>query len=231
MANIVMTFMARQFFLTQTSEMEEAARMDGYSTIVGDPNKMTLNSGAYTLAQSAIDKAVYDNGIKAIDRLNLNINPGEFCVLLGPSGCGKTTALRMIAGLESISDGYLKFNDVVVNSVAPKDRNISMVFQNYALYPFMSVYNNIAFGIKNKARNNPEYNDLKVQMKHAKNSNFDEIEEIKSELSIFKKGTATDRDKLLVLKRELKAAKIIKDIDEQKRIGIELEKLSNSLNG
>jgi multiple sugar transport system ATP-binding protein len=84
----------------------------------------------------------------AVDDLNLEINDGEFMVLVGPSGCGKTTALRMIAGLEAISDGEIRIGDKVVNDVPPKDRDIAMVFQNYALYPHMTVYDNMAFGLK-----------------------------------------------------------------------------------
>ena len=84
----------------------------------------------------------------AVKDLNLAIQDGEFMVLVGPSGCGKTTSLRMIAGLEEITDGSLKIGDRVVNDVAPKDRDIAMVFQSYALYPHMSVYDNMAFGLK-----------------------------------------------------------------------------------
>jgi multiple sugar transport system ATP-binding protein len=84
----------------------------------------------------------------AVKDLNLEIGDGEFMVLVGPSGCGKTTSLRMIAGLEEISDGALKIGDRVVNDVAPKDRDIAMVFQSYALYPHMSIYDNMAFGLK-----------------------------------------------------------------------------------
>src|SRR3954447_6421481 len=84
----------------------------------------------------------------AVDDLDLAIADGEFMVLVGPSGCGKTTSLRMIAGLEEVSDGSLKIGDRVVNDVAPKDRDIAMVFQSYALYPHMSVYDNMAFGLK-----------------------------------------------------------------------------------
>ena len=86
--------------------------------------------------------------VLAVNDLNLEIQDGEFMVLVGPSGCGKTTSLRMIAGLEEISDGTLKIGDRVVNDVAPKDRDIAMVFQSYALYPHMSVYDNLAFGLK-----------------------------------------------------------------------------------
>jgi ABC-type sugar transport systems, ATPase components len=84
----------------------------------------------------------------AVKDLSLEIGDGEFMVLVGPSGCGKTTSLRMIAGLEEVSDGALKIGDRVVNDVAPKDRDIAMVFQSYALYPHMSVYDNMAFGLK-----------------------------------------------------------------------------------
>src|SRR2546423_2271271 len=84
----------------------------------------------------------------AVKDLELGIQDGEFMVLVGPSGCGKTTSLRMVAGLEQISAGDLKIGDRVVNDVAPKDRDIAMVFQSYALYPHMSVYDNLAFGLK-----------------------------------------------------------------------------------
>jgi multiple sugar transport system ATP-binding protein len=91
---------------------------------------------------------VYDNGFRAVDALDLQIRDGEFMVLVGPSGCGKTTALRMLAGLEEISDGDLVIDDLVVNEVAPQKRDIAMVFQNYALYPHLSVYDNMAYGLK-----------------------------------------------------------------------------------
>jgi multiple sugar transport system ATP-binding protein len=84
----------------------------------------------------------------AVNELDLDIKDGEFMVFVGPSGCGKTTALRMIAGLESVSEGDVKIGDRVVNDVPPKDRDIAMVFQNYALYPHMTVYDNMAFGLK-----------------------------------------------------------------------------------
>jgi multiple sugar transport system ATP-binding protein len=91
---------------------------------------------------------VYDNGFHAIHDLSVDISDGEFLVLVGPSGCGKSTALRMIAGLETISGGELKIGDRIVNDVEPKDRDIAMVFQNYALYPHMTVYDNIGFALK-----------------------------------------------------------------------------------
>jgi multiple sugar transport system ATP-binding protein len=94
-----------------------------------------------------VDK-VYSGGVKAVDGLDLEIRDGEFMVLVGPSGCGKSTALRMIAGLEEISGGKISIGDRVVNDLAPKDRDIAMVFQNYALYPHMTVEQNLAFGLK-----------------------------------------------------------------------------------
>jgi multiple sugar transport system ATP-binding protein len=95
----------------------------------------------------SVDK-VYDNGVKAVDELSLDIHDGEFLVLVGPSGCGKTTALRMVAGLEEISDGTVSIGGRVVNDLSPKERDIAMVFQNYALYPHLSVAENIAFGLR-----------------------------------------------------------------------------------
>ncbi len=91
---------------------------------------------------------VYPNGFEAVKDFNLEIADKEFIIFVGPSGCGKTTTLRMIAGLEDITSGELKIGDKVVNDVEPKDRDIAMVFQNYALYPHMSVYDNMAFGLK-----------------------------------------------------------------------------------
>jgi multiple sugar transport system ATP-binding protein len=94
--------------------------------------------------------------VTAVSDLNLEIGDGEFMVLVGPSGCGKTTSLRMIAGLEEISDGTLRIGEKVVNDVAPKDRDIAMVFQSYALYPHMSVRDNLAFGLKLRKVPKPE---------------------------------------------------------------------------
>src|SRR5919112_1812644 len=90
----------------------------------------------------------YPDGTEAVKSMDLEINDGEFMILVGPSGCGKSTALRMIAGLEDISDGELRIGDEIVNELPPKDRDIAMVFQNYALYPHMSAYDNMAFALK-----------------------------------------------------------------------------------
>ena len=105
---------------------------------------------------------IYPDGTRAVNDLNLGINDGEFMVLVGPSGCGKTTALRMVAGLEDISEGQLKIGDRVVNYVPPRDRDIAMVFQSYALYPHLTVYDNIAFGLKLKKMPKEEI-DKRVQ--------------------------------------------------------------------
>src|SRR5438105_1829637 len=91
---------------------------------------------------------VYSDGTRAVDGLDLEIHDGEFMVFVGPSGCGKTTALRMVAGLEEISEGAIRIGDRIVNNVSPKDRDIAMVFQTYALYPHMTVEENLAFGLK-----------------------------------------------------------------------------------
>src|SRR5580693_2200193 len=91
---------------------------------------------------------VYANGFHAVKDLDLDVRDGEFMVLVGPSGCGKTTALRMVAGLEDITSGSLRIGGRVVNDVEPKDRDIAMVFQNYALYPHMTVAQNIGFALK-----------------------------------------------------------------------------------
>ena len=99
---------------------------------------------------------IYGRGSKAVDAVRLDIPDGEFLVLVGPSGCGKSTLLRMIAGLEEVSSGTVRIGDRVVNDVAPRDRDVAMVFQNYALYPHMSVYDNMAFGLRRRKLAEPE---------------------------------------------------------------------------
>ena len=98
----------------------------------------------------------YAGGNLAVDRLNLDIKDGEFVCLVGPSGCGKTTALRMIAGLEDITSGRVRIGDRVVNQLAPRDRDIALVFQSYALYPHMSVYDNMGFGLQLRKTPKPQ---------------------------------------------------------------------------
>src|SRR6476661_3386946 len=102
------------------------------------------------MAQVAFERVskIYPDGTRAVNDINLEVRDGEFMVLVGPSGCGKTTALRMVAGLEEISEGVLKIGERIVNHVPSRDRDIAMVFQSYALYPHLSVYENIAFGLR-----------------------------------------------------------------------------------
>lgn len=109
---------------------------------------------------------IYDNKVTAVEDFNLEIADKEFIVFVGPSGCGKSTTLRMIAGLEEISKGELSIDGKVMNNVAPKDRDIAMVFQNYALYPHMTVYDNMAFGLK--LRKMPK-DEIKKRVEHAAN--------------------------------------------------------------
>ena len=93
---------------------------------------------------------IFDDGTVAVDDFTLSVGDGEFMILVGPSGCGKTTALRMVAGLEKATSGTISIGDRVINDVSPRDRDIAMVFQNYALYPHMTVYKNLAFGLKQR---------------------------------------------------------------------------------
>ncbi len=107
-------------------------------------------------------KKVYENGHIAVHDFNLEVPDKQFCVFVGPSGCGKSTTLRMLAGLEEISGGDIRIGDTIINDKAPKDRDIAMVFQNYALYPHMSVYENMAFGLKIRKFPRKEI-DMRVQ--------------------------------------------------------------------
>src|SRR5579864_1818188 len=111
---------------------------------------MVILMARVTLNQ--VTKVYPGNPTPAVNAIDLDIKDREFIVLVGPSGCGKSTTLRMVAGLEEISDGIIKIGDRVVNNVAPKDRDIAMVFQNYALYPHMTVYKNMAFGLQLRRR-------------------------------------------------------------------------------
>src|SRR6478752_3938375 len=113
------------------------------------------------MAQVTFDRVskIYPDGTRAVNDISLGIEDGEFMVLVGPSGCGKTTALRMVAGLEEISEGALLIGDRVVNHVPSRDRDIAMVFQSYALYPHLSVYENIAFGLRLRKISKKEVDD------------------------------------------------------------------------
>ena len=102
---------------------------------------------------------IYDNGFEAVKNINLDIKDKEFVVLVGPSGCGKSTTLRMIAGLENISEGKFLIDDEIMNDVSSKDRDIAMVFQSYALYPHMTIRENMGFALKMKKVNKKEINE------------------------------------------------------------------------
>src|SRR5437868_8770016 len=104
----------------------------------------------------------YPGGVEAIKGINFEVGDGQFCVLVGPSGCGKSTLLRMVAGLETITGGDIDIGGRIVNQIEPAERDIAMVFQNYALYPHMSVYNNMAYGLRNRGMPKPEI-DTRVQ--------------------------------------------------------------------
>src|ERR671933_401664 len=101
------------------------------------------------MAEIVLDQVrkVYPDGTEAVQAFDLEMPDGSFIVLVGPSGCGKTTVLRMVAGLEDVSDGEIRIGDTVVNDIDPRWRDVAMVFQNYALYPHMTVFDNIAFGL------------------------------------------------------------------------------------
>src|SRR5690242_3984088 len=122
------------------------------------PRCRHVDPGRDAMAEIVLEDVwkVYADGTEAVRSLDLDIHDGEFMVLVGPSGCGKTTALRMVAGLEAISKGSVRIGDKVVNDVPPKDRDIAMVFQSYALYPHMSVYDNMGFGLKLQKIPKPE---------------------------------------------------------------------------
>src|SRR6202034_3552797 len=118
----------------------------------GGHHKDHGRQGSFSMAQIVLEhvEKVYSGGVKALDDLNLEVKDGEFMVLVGPSGCGKSTALRSIAGLEEITSGTISIGNRVVNDLPPKDRDIAMVFQNYALYPHMTVEQNLAFGLEQR---------------------------------------------------------------------------------
>ena len=127
---------------------------------------------------------VYPNGLEAVKNMNMEIEDKECIVFVGPSGCGKSTALRMIAGLETITSGELYIGDKLVNGVEPKDRDIAMVFQNYALYPHMTIYNNIAFGLKIRKVPVPV---LDEQGNEVYETDFKKVKELERYLSKLKK--------------------------------------------
>ena len=133
-------------------------------------------------------KKVYPNGYEAVHALDLDIDEGELMVLVGPSGCGKTTVLRMIAGLEEISAGVLKIGNRVVNDLGPKERDIAMVFQNYALYPHMTVAENIGFALR--LRQAPEGRAQEEGQRHGANSRTDAVAQGKAGAAVRRSAPA-----------------------------------------
>src|SRR5438477_4432889 len=125
---------------------------------VADPGSHYEESEAAVMSEISLQDVtkVYDDGTRAVTDVNLDIPDGKLMVLVGPSGCGKTTLLRMVAGLEEVTGGTVSIGDRVVNDIKAKDRDIAMVFQNYALYPHMSVYDNMAVGLKLRKTNKQE---------------------------------------------------------------------------
>lgn len=132
-----------------------------------------MREGTMALVKLHDVRKTYPGGVEALYPSSLEIHDKEFMVLVGPSGCGKSTTLRMIAGLEEITDGTIEIGDRIVNEVAPRDRDIAMVFQNYALYPHMNVYNNMAFGLK--LRKTPRDEIDRLVQEAAKNLGIDNL--------------------------------------------------------
>ena len=134
----------------------------GMEVSVKEAGKLLKNCG-YKISNNEVDafvslkdiNKIYPNGVQAVYDFNIDISENDFIVLVGPSGCGKSTTLRMIAGLEDITSGYLYIDKVLSNYTSSKDRDISMVFQNYALYPQMTVFDNIAFPLRAKKFRRP----------------------------------------------------------------------------
>jgi len=139
---------------------------------------------------------VYKNNVQAVYDFNLEVNDKEFIVFVGPSGCGKSTTLRMIAGLEDITNGEIYIDDVLINDVAPKDRNIAMVFQNYALYPHMTVFDNMAFSLKLRREMFPAYDDDGNRLMTYDHEKVVEIRDKINELSKNKEENQNEIDSL-----------------------------------
>jgi multiple sugar transport system ATP-binding protein len=185
---------------------------------------LTCPDDAYVSLQH-IDK-VYDNGVQAVFDFNLDVKKHEFIVLVGPSGCGKSTTLRMIAGLENITNGYLFIDGEYMNDVTPKDRNIAMVFQSYALYPHMTVYDNMAFSLKiNKVPH-----QVMTPESQAK------VDEISSQLSeTFKEFRKYNKkkDKLTKIKNDKENKErdllTIKDLKKKTKFKAQIDKLAAQL--
>ena len=143
-------------------------------------------------------KSKKNDRVVAVKDFNLEVDKKEFIVFVGPSGCGKSTTLRMIAGLEDISEGNIYINDVLVNKIEPKYRNIAMVFQNYALYPHMTAYDNMAFGLRNMKVNMPVYEDNveTKELRQKSNEYYKEIRKLSRKLGKIKPNQDTEKEAL-----------------------------------
>ena len=161
----------------------------------------------------------YDNGYLAVNNFNLEIHPKEFVCLLGPSGCGKTSLLRMVAGLESINRGEYSINGVVMNAQDPSLRDTAMVFQNYALYPFMTVYNNIAFGLKLKTYRNNVFESTLIKYINKSLPSYKEIIHIKGEIKNLKTPFRKElRDIKILIKKNNKNGKVEQNEELKKKL-------------
>ena len=192
-------------------------------------------------------KKIYDNKVVAVHDFNLDIKDKEFIVFVGPSGCGKSTTLRMVAGLEEISDGTVEIDGEVVNDLQPKDRNIAMVFQNYALYPHFTVYENMAFPLrlnKNKkviTLNDEEIEECKKELDEVINKKDQEIASVTAKYDAkIEKALANHQDevikeKIAALVNEKQAAitQLNAKFDEQEnaiKAGLALTNHENKVN-
>ena len=173
---------------------------------------------------------IYDNNVQAVFDFNLEIKDQEFVVFVGPSGCGKSTTLRMVAGLENITSGELYIDGALVNNVEPKDRNIAMVFQNYALYPHMTVYGNMAFALKLRKVPCPLYNEVpEIQTLREENINL-----VKQAKSLRKQANKNNEAKELLQKVSSLYDQIINNeekienmLKEHQVIGVYEEKIND----
>ena len=166
----------------------------------------------------------YDNSFKATNDFNLTIAPGEFVCLLGPSGCGKTTVLRMLAGFENITEGSYMMGNRTMNYAHPSERETAMVFQNYALYPFMTVYNNIAFGLKLKTNKNPIFNQKISEYMALKNPLHNEIKNLKFKIKLLNNPNADVINSMKIQVKKLKVQGTKKEAEFKKAVS-ELNKL------
>ena len=167
------------------------------------------------MAQVRIENVnkIYPNGAQAVFDFNLDINDHEFIVFVGPSGCGKSTTLRMIAGLEDITSGKVYIDGKLVNYVQPKDRHIAMVFQSYALYPNMSVYDNLAFGLKMRKRKYPLLDKENKQVIGVDNK---KIKELTKELKFYERRFKRVKEETKKSEMQNKISTLEKELNEAK---------------